>query len=454
MLRAGFAFVLAAALAGAAAAASLVAGPMAGYRDARSVVLWFMADGAAAARVEYWPEGRPGEVVRGDTVRLSAAADHAAQLTLTGLAPGTTYRYRVLLDGRVAKGAEPGLFRTESLWQWRNHSFIAAQGHVVPDVKVAFGSCSYFNDPPNDRSPRPNGPYGGGEGIFERIADYAPDLMLWLGDNTYLREADVGHAAGIAARYRHDRSQPALQRLLRTGHHLAIWDDHDFGPNDANGSFTYKEAALETFRRYWPNGSGGQPGAPGIFRVVSHYDVDFFLLDGRFHRDADGARAMDDKTMLGAGQLRWLKNALLASTATFRVIVSGSQMLKTVPPRIEGWSHFARERQGFLDWLAENRVPGVVFLSGDRHHTVLTRLPREGQYPLHELTCSPLTAGVHGPARGEEMGDTDPATLVTQRNFCGLEASGPWSERRLALRVFDATGRELWRRDFGARELR
>ena len=46
-------------LAQAAAAARLVAGPMAGPPDLRSVGLWLQADGATRARIEAWPVDRP-----------------------------------------------------------------------------------------------------------------------------------------------------------------------------------------------------------------------------------------------------------------------------------------------------------------------------------------------------------------------------------------------------------
>ena len=438
----------------AAHAANLSAGPMAGHRDAQSTLIWLQADGRAVARIEYWPDAVDGRRALSAPATLDIDSDFSAQIALTGLEPGTTYRYRVLLDGREVRLPQALSFRTEARWQWQRHSFNPAVGHVPPDFKVAFGACSYINDPPNDRSLKPGGPYGGEIGIFDSIAAQHPDLMLWLGDNTYLRESDYASRSGIARRYRRDRGIPELQALLRTGNHYAIWDDHDFGPNDSNASYTYKADALRIFQRYWPNGAFGQPETPGIFRVVSQNDADFFLLDGRYHRDADAARGLANKSMLGAAQLRWLKNALLASTANFKIIVSGSQVLRNVPPRIEGWSNFPEERREFLDWLADNRVAGVMFLSGDRHHTVLTKVARDNAYALHDFTCSPLTSGVHPPARNEDLTQIDEGTLAIKRNFCTLDFAGPWSERRILLRAFDSGGVELWRREMGARDLR
>ena len=275
---------------GVALAANLAAGPMAGFSDPQSTLIWLQADARAVARIEYWPQGADRRRLLSTPTQLEADHDFSAQIALSGLVPGTTYDYRVLLDGREARVPQILSFRTEALWQWQRHSFNPAAGHVPPDFRLAFGACSYFNDPPNDRSLKPGGAYGGETGIFDSIAARRPDLMLWLGDNTYLRESDYGSPSGIARRYRRDRGLPELQALLRTGNHYAIWDDHDFGPNDSNGSFTHKGEVLRIFQRYWPNGAAGQPETPGIFRAFSHGDADFFLLDGRYHRDADAAR--------------------------------------------------------------------------------------------------------------------------------------------------------------------
>ena len=306
------------------------------------------------------------------------------------------------------------------------------------------GSCLYLNDSAFDRV----GPaYGGGEEILDAMAATNPDVVLWLGDNIYLREADYGSDFGIDSRYRSVRAAPALQKLLRTGQHWAVWDDHDYGPNDSNSSFELKESSLAAFRRYWANPSYGIPGIGGIFTRTSFQDVDFFLLDNRFHRDSDTDKSDRDRVMFGPDQMRWLKNALLSSTATFKVVVSGGQMLnERLYNRFEGWHNFAEERRDFLGWLARNRIPGVMFMSGDRHYTELLEVPRaDGLYALRELTCSPLTAGAFAnPGAERDKPIQRPGTMVTQRNFCRLFFSGPHRDRVVTMESHDAAGRVLW----------
>jgi alkaline phosphatase D len=94
----------------------------------------------------------------------------------------------------------------------------------------------------------------------------------------------------------------------------------------------------------------------------------------------------------------------------------------------------------------------VVFLSGDRHLTELTRLEREGTYPLYDITISPLSAGAY--ADGKANAASVPGTLVTQRNFALLDFSGPRTDRSMKISVHDTAGALLWTRTITARELR
>lgn len=430
-------------------AARLTAGPMVGATDMHTTTLWLQGDGPARATVDYWPLPAGGTEARAISmpkarsapVRLERAEDFSGRIRLADLQPGTRYAYRLRLDGRPVGSVQH--FTTQTRWQWRDKV-------DPPDISVVAGSCSYFNDPPRDRDGKP---FGAGEGIFSAMAARQPDLVLWLGDNVYLRENETTSPEGMAWRYRSDRAQPALQPLLRVGQHAAIWDDHDFGPDDSNASFTLKQASLDLFRRYWANPSHGLPGVPGIFTTFSFSDVDFFLLDNRWYRDADRARGLADKTQFGAAQLRWLQNALLMSTATFKVVVGGSQFLNDAS-QAEGWAHYPQEQQGFLDWLALNRVDGVLFLSGDRHFSELSRRDRAGTYPLHDLTCSPLTAASFARPQDRDRPGQVEGTMVVARNFCSLAVQGPRQQRVLTMRVHDSEGRELWSRSLDAQALR
>jgi alkaline phosphatase D len=412
---------------------------MHGFADQSSLTLWVQTERAARVTVEFSPETDPGRRRRVEAA-TRAEDDFAAALRLAGLDPGTRYRYMVLVDGKPA--AEAGRFATQPLWQARSEP---------PDFSVAFGSCLYLND----RFSRPGQPWGAEYGILDAIAAQAPDLMLWLGDNVYFREPEWTSLEGMSARYRAYRAHPALRRLARATSHVAIWDDHDYGPNDADGSFVMKGAALEAFKRYWPNPSHGLPGVPGVFGMVTFGDADFFLLDDRFNRYPNRYPQTPEKTMLGRAQLEWLKQALVYSRATFKIIAAGGQFWNRAN-RFEAFQNYPAEQKALGDWLIEQKIAGVVFLSGDRHFGGLWRVERPGTYPLYEFTSSPLTAGPVGNLAADERENPElvPGTLINQRNFGMLRVSGPRKERSLTLEAYDASGKLLWQRRLSAAELR
>src|SRR5690606_7581394 len=118
--------------------------------------------------------------------------------------------------------------------------------------------------------------------IWDTVRKLDPDLFLWLGDNIY---GDSDEPAALTDLYSRGRVVERLQPLLRTTPQLAIWDDHDFGHNDSDGTNPYKSSSLQVFKNFWANPSYGEAGSPGVYFKHSHGGVDFFFLDGRFNRD-------------------------------------------------------------------------------------------------------------------------------------------------------------------------
>ena len=419
---------------------TLRAGPMPGWVGVRSATLWLQADGPGSARIAYWQQDAPQERTLTPPQPLVEVHDFITRFDIAELLPGQTYAYEVL-DGDASVSSSGLQFHTQTLWRFRTSP---------PDFVIALGSCAYVNDEFYDR---PGRPYGGGYEIFASIAAEEPAFMLWLGDNVYLREADFPSYGGAAYRYGHTRSLPELQALLQRTHHLAIWDDHDYGPNNTNRAYGLKQESLETFKRYWANPSYGLPEVPGIFTHFVYGDAEFFLLDDRYYRDSDFVRGLPDKRMYGRDQVRWLKNALKMSRARFKFITGGSEMLNR-HNRLEGWNHFPEEQSDFLTWLQANEISGVIFLSGDRHYTKLSKRSRPQAYDLYELTCSPLTSNAFQDYEASANPDIDPETLVRERNFCLLSFGGPAKARAVTLSSLDGTGRPLWRRRIEAAALK
>lgn len=416
----------------------LQSGPMLGYSEKREVMVWVQTKKSAKVQIKYWNKNKSSSEqpslnfakVTEPVVTLQEN-DCIAHIPVGDLEPGTFYDYEVLINNELVVHDYPFTFQTQDLWEWRTDP---------QEFTAAFGSCAYVNETPYDR---PGIPYGSNYEIFDAIADKKPDIMLWLGDNTYLREADWNSWSGILHRNRHTRALPELKRLFSSTHQYAIWDDHDYGYNDCDRTYPHKYKTLEAFKLYWANPNYGFQSTPGVFFQFSWSDADFFMMDDRFYRSPD--KAVDDgtKTMLGQEQLAWLKDCLLSSEATFKIIVCGNQVLdeNTI---YESYNFYKKERTDILDFIRLNKVSGVLFLSGDMHHTELLKKEIPGFYTLYDFTSSSLTAGLNPPSMLNNP-QLLPNTLVTDRHGFGmLRFSGKKNDRVLTMEAFDTNGSSMW----------
>lgn len=415
---------------------SILSGPMIGYATMTEVAIWLQTDINSKVEIEYWEKGRPDS-----TLSISKqVADNEAityEFHLSGLLPGRTYEYAIYINEVLEGGALLRHFKTQPLWQFRNDP---------PTFSVALGSCNYVNEQPYDR---PGRIYGGDHEILNKIANKEPDVMLWLGDNVYLREIDWNSKSGYIHRYTHTRSIPEVQRLLSSCNNYAIWDDHDFGPNDANGSWIHKEWALETFDMFWANPTTGLPDLKGITTAFQYIDIDFFLLDNRYHRTSD--ELADGKThILGQQQIEWLIQTLKYSRAPFKLVAIGGQVLNTAPV-YETHAVYGEERKYLIRRIVEEQIDGVVFVTGDRHHTELSRYDDESGIVIYDLTVSPLTAGTHADDNEDNKLRVE-KTLVNERNFGILTFTGPRRERQMKISIFDSDGELIWEKSIDENE--
>lgn len=419
----------------------LRSGPMLGYSEMTETVVWLQTKKPSRVQVRFWKQGQPATARLSDAIDTEAATDHIARVKISALEFGTKYDYEVYIDGLRVALAYAATFQTQPMWRWRTDP---------PAMKIAIGSCAYINDPPYDR---PGRPYGDGVEIFKAIADQKPDAMVWLGDNVYYREADWLAESGMRYRYAQNRELAELQPLLASVHHYAIWDDHDFGPDDSDRTFRLRETALGVFKDYWANMTYGTDEAPGVFGRFEWGDVEFFLLDDRYHRAPNRMPPGPEKVMFGEAQMRWLLESLASSKATFKIIAGGNQMLNPMT-FFEAFGNYPAEQKRLLDFLREMKITGVLFISGDRHHTELIKREDAGAYPLYDFTSSPLTAGTGRNEREAANPARVANTWVTGvKNFGLIEVSGTSKDRRLLLRTIDLKGKELWRHEIKASEL-
>lgn len=269
-----------------------------------------------------------------------------------------------------------------------------ALGSDTVITRIAFGSCQNEN-----RS----------MAFWDVIAAQKPQAFLLIGDNVY---GDTGSFTDatiptLTASYRKLSSRQEFDRFRRSVPMLTTWDDHDFGANDAGGSFAFKEYAEKIYETYW-NASEEVKSRPGVYesRMVGPEGkrVQFILLDTRFFRSdlarmpyRDPAPALgwyipnEDRkaTVLGDAQWQWLEQEL-AKPADVRFIVSSIQMV-TSAHGYESWNNFPRERDRFYKLLAAKGIDNAVLLTGDRHAGAFYKTSVAGlSRPLWEFTSTSL----------------------------------------------------------------
>jgi alkaline phosphatase D len=408
-------------------------GPMLGYVEMREALIWVQTKTFAGVQVEYWETGKPEQKWRTDLVQTYKNSAFTAKCIASLLEPGITYEYRVEINGDSVHLNYPTTFKTQSLWQYRVDP---------PSFTLATGSCAFINEAAYDR---PGKPYGSDYQTFTQIANQKPDLMLWLGDNVYYREVDFYSRAGMQHRYTHDRAIPELQPLLASTPQYAIWDDHDYGPDDSDGTWVHKETSWEVFRDFWGNPTHGVGGQKGCTTKFQYADMDFFLLDNRYFRTPNYCKTCPERTLLGKEQLRWFLESLAASRAPFKMVAIGGQVITSSTNNETAFHFYPAERDTILKFIERENIKGVIFLTGDRHFSELSAMKNGAGNWVYDLTASSLTAGVYADAPTKEKNDFRvPGTAIGEHNFGLLKFSGPRKERQVEVKIINHEGKEMW----------
>ncbi len=414
------------------------AGPMVGYSKKMEVALWIQTNTAADVKFLYWDINNPNQIFETNQINTNKESGFTATLIADLAQPGTIYHYQPVIDNIKISLDYKLEFQTQEHWEYRKDA---------PNFSFAVGSCAYTNEKEKDR---PGKSYGGDYFIYSNILEKDPDLMIWLGDNVYFREPDDSKT-GVYHRYTHDRALLELQPLLGSVHHYAIWDDHDYGPNNSDQSFIHKDITLQAFKDFWANPSYGIDNHRGITTQFRWSDVDFFLLDNRFFRTPQN-RKTGYREILGKEQLEWLIDALVSSEATFKVIAIGGQVLNSEKV-FENYINWDDEHRELLSLLSKENIEGLIFLSGDRHFSEVSKMNRYS-YPLYDFTVSPLTSGYCDICKDEKNKYRIKESTVFERNFAVFNIYGSNNDRKLKYTIFNNQGEALWSYEIHEDELK
>ncbi len=249
--------------------------------------------------------------------------------------------------------------------------------------------------------------FGGGAGyvppherMWDTIGAIDPRALLLLGDNVYIDDPKTPEMQLF--HYYRRQSQPEWAKLAKKVPIYAIWDDHDFTTNDGWGGPaieepSWKREVWKIFKDNWDNPYyGGGEKQPGCWFDFWIGKVHFVLIDGRYYRESPKGK---NPSMLGPAQMKWLKKTL-KEPAIFTVFCTNVPVTPKVKPGSKDtWDGFDGERQKIFNFIAKEKIPGVVILSADRHRSDAYKIDTgiEGMYPLYECQSSRLTnQHVHG----------------------------------------------------------
>jgi len=313
--------------------------------------------------------------------------------------------------------------------------------------KINFGSCGHQD------KPLP---------VFNTIVQQKPDLFIFLGDNIY---GDTKDMEVLQAKYDKLGSKAEFQNLRSNVPVLSVWDDHDYGWNDAGKEYEFKELSKQIFMDFWrvPDDSqrrnhAGIYGAH-VFQAQGKAEGDaprslqIILLDTRSFRDPlkrnpkplpEGSVLKNEyqpdadasKTLLGDAQWTWLRRQLL-QPADLRIICSSIQFGHEYNGW-ESWTNLPNEQERMVDLIRDTKANGVVFISGDVHWGEISHREFENLYPLYDVTASGLT---------EEWYNVEPnqyrvGEAVRENHFGQLQIDWTTEDPELTMSIIDAKGVE------------
>lgn len=290
---------------------------------------------------------------------------------------------------------------------------------------IAFGSCS--KEELVDKQ------------LWNEVNNESPDLWIWLGDNIY---GDSEDTTVLRSKYDKQKSHPGYQQLIKQSEIIGIWDDHDYGANDAGKEFPMKDASRDLMFEFmdldkrhpaWERKGGYQAHA---------YDFDgkrvkVLLLDARYFRDPLKKNKENknipnyEGEILGDDQWIWLSRELSDDKTDLFILGSGIQVLAK-DHRFEKWANFPNERNRLFNLIREKVNVPLIFISGDRHISELSTYQIEDHdFPVYDITSSSLTHGWS--KRRPETNEYRIGDLVYEENFALLTID--WKGKKPKLRL-------------------
>jgi phosphodiesterase/alkaline phosphatase D-like protein len=304
-------------------------------------------------------------------IHADADSDGIVIFRLVGLQSNKEYRYTIEADGKLGPA---GRFHT------------LADGPM--SFRIGFASCATT---------------GSNHRIFTTLEDLRPLFFIHMGDFHY-EDIERNDPSLFIRAYDRVLSSPRQGAFYRSTPVAYVYDDHDFGPDDADGTSPSKPAALKTYQQCVPHYplSRSDRRVHTIQQAFTVGRVRFLMLDVRSERTPADEPDGSGKTMLGKRQLEWLHEELLEAQQRYAlvVLVNGVPWItRNSSGKEHGWEPYSHERTVVADMIKEAKlVNRLIMLSGDGHMVAIDdgtnsnyasdRAPDEEAFPV--IQAAPL----------------------------------------------------------------
>ena len=254
---------------------------------------------------------------------------------------------------------------------------------------------------------------------WDSLEQESVNSFFFLGDNIY---GDVPSGKLDSVKMSYKNMNEKMPEWLQQTEKLVIWDDHDYGLNDAGENYIYKAKSQKIYNDAWGiDQNDPRRTREGIYfselKLINGKRVLFIGLDTRYFRsnlikigNSYKPHKNKNSTVLGTNQWEWL-NKELKQEHDILILASSIQVLAT-EHRFEKWANFPHERDSLLK-LLNGLDSNILIISGDRHRSGFYRKDN-----IYEFTSSSLNKGIF------PYYETDPLLIgetYTQNNYGIIE---------------------------------
>lgn len=345
---------------------------------------------------------------KGHFVQLKANRDMSDVIVLKGLQPDTAYEYQA---GWFSPLSPPHTVETvqELPLQWPRSTYCLRTPASKTDGPRAYivGSCRYLRI----AAGTPLLP-GLGDRTFAGInrlveqADPPISAVLMTGDQVYLDDLNVigpdRTYQNILFRYRSVFSQPHIRKLMSGTPTYMILDDHEIEDNwparkTVNDDVLYANAMGAYGLYQASHGPAHELSSDGTLHksltrywyTFTHGDIQWFVTDSRTQRNLSA----HDRRILDEEQEQSLLQWLIDSPARVKLVVT-SVMFFPDSKHDDGdaWQAFPEQRLRLLETIRRHRIKNVVFVSGDVHGSMTSRLrhSEDPDFEVNTVVSSPF----------------------------------------------------------------